>query len=642
MLALPGLALAAPGPGIGNIDCTDAERFKPLVFLENKQGGPTGANVVIMTGGYLMLNYANDSGGPPGILTFFDVSNPRQPTVARRIDSTDTRQFRESHSFPVAIIGDKHYVAIQTIHGIQFWDVTDVATASKVGNIDLPGVNAGDYENVAWQTSWQGRYLFVSGGNLGVFVVDAANPAQPKLVKTVTTGSTGGFRIGPIYAVGDYLIYTNMDQNGSLGVLDISKAESPSLLATKGGLPRMYAFIVSGDRIYGAGRDGDFTIHSWANRTQITEVKIARIMEDSLYIATQDQFAFSGRQENFVKIDLTDEKNPRVIGQGTLGRDHQDHGQVTPMGNLLFIGNDHGTGSAFFCHQTGKDVTPPTIVKVYPVDGATFQPVTSRITIAMSDYIDMRSVSSSTITIRPAGGAALSGIYNFVFNTLSFGPDQPLSANTTYEIVIRAGGIKDAMGNAIASERIVRFSTGGTIVTPMPDAGTDGPSDASGSGGAAGGGGKGGNTGTAGNAGGGGNAGAVGNAGRGGNAGTAGGAGTAGTAGSGGNAGTAGNPGTAGSSAGTAGTAGSGGIAGKGGNVGTAGAGTGGAAGAVVAGRGGSGGAPASDGGASDGAGPAPDESRGCACSTGAGGTTSGSLFSLLFALGLLRRRRRR
>ncbi len=493
-------ALAAPGPGIGNIDCTEAERFKPLAFLENTQGGPTGANVVIMTGGYLMLNYANDSGGPPGILTFFDVSNPRQPRAMRRIDSTDTRQFRESHSFPVALIGGKHYVAIQTIRGIQFWDVTDVDTAAKVGNIDLPGVNSGDYENVAWQTSWQGRYLFVSGGNLGVFVVDAANPAQPKLVKTVTTGATGGFRVGPLYAVGDYLVYSNMDQNGSLGVLDISKADTPTLLTTKTGLPRMYAFIVSGDRIYGAGRDGDFTIHSWAERTRITDVKIARIEQDSLYVATLDNFAFSGRQENFVKIDLTDERNPRVIGEGTLGRDHQDHGQVTPMGNLIFIGNDHGSGSAFFCHQTGKDVTAPTIVNVYPADGATFQPVTSRITIAFSDFIDMRTVSSTTIAIRPAGGSPLSGIYNHTFNTLSFGPDQPLAANTTYEIVIRAGGVKDVMGNAVASERTVRFSTGGSIV-PMPDAGVDGASDASGSGGAAGGGGSGGRGGAGGGAG---------------------------------------------------------------------------------------------------------------------------------------------
>ena len=615
-------ALAAPGPGIGNVDCTAAEQFKPLAFIENTQGGPAGSNVVIMTGGYLMLNFAYDSGGPPGILAFFDVSNPRQPRSVRRIDTADTRQFRESHSFPVALIGGKHYVAIQTIRGIQFWDVTDVETAAKVGNIDLPGVNAGDYENVAWQTSWQGRYLFVSGGNLGVFVVDAANPAQPRLVKTVATGATGGFRVGPLYAVGDYLIYSNMDQTGALGILDISRADAPTLLSTRTVPLRMYSFFVAGDRIYGAGRDGDFTIHSWADPTNIREVKIARIEQDSLYVATLDQFVFSGRQNNFVKIDVSAETNPRVIGEGTLNRATPDHGQVTPMGNLLYVGNDHGTGSAIFCHQTGRDVTPPSILKVYPADGATFQPTTSRISIAFSDFIDMLSVSSSTIAIRPAGGSPLSGIYNHLFNTLSFGPDQPLAANTTYEIVIRAGGVKDVMGNAVGSERIVRFSTGGSIVVPSPDAGADGSSDASGAGGAGGGG--------SGGSGGRGGAGGVGgNAGRGG-------------AGGGGNGGRGGSAGTSGS-AGSTGSGGSGGNAGTGGNTGIGGAGMGGAAGAGAAGRGGSGGATANDGGANnDGPGGGIEGSTGCGCSTGAGGTTSGGLLSVLFALGLLQRRRRR
>ena len=478
---------------------------------------------------------------------------------------------------------------------------------------------------MAWQTSWQGRYLFVSGGNLGVFVVDAANPAQPRLVKTVPTGATGGFRVGPLYAVGDYLVYSNMDQNGALGVLDISKADAPTLLTTKTGLPRMYAFIVSGDRIYGAGRDGDFTIHSWADRTRITDVKIARIEQDSLYVATQDNFAFSGRQENFVKIDLTDERNPRVIGEGTLGRDHQDHGQVTPMGNLIYIGNDHGTGSAFFCHQTGKDVTAPAIVKVYPADGATFQPVTSRISIAFSDYIDMRSVSSSTIAIRPAGGSPLPGIYNHTFNTLSFGPDQPLAANTTYEIVIRAGGVKDVMGNAVASERIVRFSTGGSIVVPPPDAGADGSSDASGSGGAAGGGGSGGSGGR-------------------------------------GGAAARGQRRAAARQRRARGRRrrqrrqrrqrwqrrhrrqrGDGGNGATGGNAGTGGVGIAGAAGAGAAGRvAAAAQRPATAARTMTAPVVGSTGSTGCGCSTGAGGTTSGSMLSVLFALGLLWRRRRR
>jgi hypothetical protein len=637
-------ALAAPGPGIGNVDCTAAEAFQPLAFFENTQGGPGGSNVVIMTGGYLMLNFAYDSGGPPGILTFYDVSNPRQPRSVRRIDTADTRQFREAHSFPVALIGDKHYVAIQTIRGIQFWDVTDVETAAKVGNIDLPGVNAGDYENVAWQTSWQGRYLFVSGGNLGVFVVDAANPAQPRLVRTVATGATGGFRVGPLYAVGDYLIYSNMDQNGILGVLDISRADSPTLLTTRTVPLRMYSFFVAGDRIYGAGRDGDFTIHSWADPTRIAEVRIARIEQDSLYVATLDQFVFSGRQNNFVKIDVSNETSPRVVGEGTLNRSNPDHGQVTPLGNLLYVGNDHGTGSAIFCHQTGRDVTPPGILKVYPADGSTFQPTTSRISIAFSDYIDMRSVSSSTIVVRPAGGSPLTGIYNHLFNTLSFGPDQPLAANTTYEIVIRAGGVKDAMGNAVAAERIVRFSTGGSIVVSPPDAGADGSIDSSGTGGASGGGGRGGSGGSGGNAGRGGSGGNAGRGGSGGNAGrggSGGNAGTSGSAGTGGGAGGGGNAG-AGGGAGTGG-AGTGGGAGAGGRAGTGGVGSGGAAAAGAGGGGGGGGTAPSDGGAiHDGPGGAVQGSPGCACSTGAGGTTSRGVLSLVFALGLFWRRRRR
>jgi len=595
-LGLSVPALAAPGPGLGNIDCTEAEKFKPLVFLENTQGGPTGTNVVIMTGGYLMLNYANDSGGPPGILTFFDVSNPRQPRSVRRIDNPDTRQFREAHSFPIAIIDGKHFVAIQTIRGIQFWDVTDVATAARIGSIDLPGVNGGDYENVAWQASWQGRYLFVSGGNLGVFVIDAANPTQPRLVKTVPTGQSGGFRVGPLYALGDHLIYSNMDQNGALGVLDISKADAPALLSTKSGLPRMYAFIASGDRIYGAGRDGDFTIHSWADPTRITEVKIARIEQDSLYVATQDHFAFSGRQNNFVKIDLTDEKNPRVVGEGTLSREHPDHGQVTPLGNLIYIGNDHGSGSAFFCHQTGKDVTPPGIVQVFPADGSTHQPLTSRVTISWSDYIDTRSVSPSTIAIRPAGGAPLHGIYSYAFNTLSFGPDQPFAANTTYEIVISAGGVKDVMGNGVASERIVRFSTGDSIDVPPPDAGAGG---SSGSGGT-----------------------------------STGGSSAGGASGSGGVSGDGGASGSGGSSGGALG---SGGASGSSGASGGGASGIGGASG----GRGGNG-AAAGSGGANRGAagGPALDDSEGCGCRTPLGSTNGAPLAGLLGLALLLRRRR--
>src|SRR5690606_11295870 len=140
--------------------------------------------------------------------------NPKAPNLVRLSDNQDTKIFREPHSLPIAVIDGKQYIAFQTTKGIQIRDFPDPLGADRVGSIELPDVNGGDYENVAWQTSWQGRYLYVAGGNLGIFVVDAADPTQPKLLKTVSTSSTGGFRVGPLFAVGEYLVISNMDQGG--------------------------------------------------------------------------------------------------------------------------------------------------------------------------------------------------------------------------------------------------------------------------------------------------------------------------------------------------------------------------------------------------------------------------------------------
>src|SRR5690606_36725400 len=115
-LLLPGLAAAEPGPGIGNIDCGDAEYFKPFAFIENGQG-PNGTNVAVMIRGYFMTIFAPDSGHPPGEIGLYDVSNPKSPMEVRHIENGDTNVFREAHSLPVALIDGKHYMALQTISG---------------------------------------------------------------------------------------------------------------------------------------------------------------------------------------------------------------------------------------------------------------------------------------------------------------------------------------------------------------------------------------------------------------------------------------------------------------------------------------------------------------------------------------------
>lgn len=465
-LTCASVSEAAPGPGIGNIDCGDNEYFKPFAFVENTSD-PKGTNVAVMIRGYFMTVFAPDSGRPPGHIAIYDVSNPKTPNRVKHITGGDTNVFREAHALPIALINGKQYIAFQTTAGMQIWDFTDPLNPSRIGKIDLPGVTGGDYENVAWQSSWQGRYLYVSGGNLGIFVIDTVDPTQPKLLAQIPTGSTGGFRVGPLFALGDYLVISNMDQGGAYAVLDISIPDKPTLLSRLTNQPRMYAIVVgANDRIFTAGRDGDFLNHSFSDPRKITLVKNAKIGQDQLYAATQDHFVFLGRQNNVVKVDMTNENDPKVVGEGNLGRANPDHGQVTPIGNLIFIGNDHGTGSAFFCHQRGKDTTPLSVQSTYPKADATGVGTGARISILMSDFVDFDKVNQDNVIVRPAGGEPIPGIYTYAFNTLSFSPDQPFETDKTYEVVIPAGGLSDAMGNALEDDFVLRFSTGDEIVVP--------------------------------------------------------------------------------------------------------------------------------------------------------------------------------
>ena len=475
LAALSGHSWAA-GPGIGNAPCAQNEMYKPISFFDTSNGTPSdspskpyGHNVVIMADGYLMLLYAPDSGKPTGGLLFYDVSNPRQPVLKRAVRNADTALFRETHSLPVAAVNGKIYMAVQTVKGIQIWEITNAMTAKKVSALALEGVSAGDYTNVSWQLSWQYPYLFVAGSGHGVHVVDTRNPLQPELVKRVPTSATGGFRVGPLFALGDYLVVANMDQNGQYALLDISDAANPALLDKIGGMPKLYSMAAYGDRIYGAGRNGDFLIHKFGP-AGIEEITKAKVDGDGLYLSLQDGFVHYGQTHDYKKLDVRNEAQIKVVGTTHLTASHADHGQTTAFGNLVFIGNDHGSGSALVCQQKAADTKAPKVMKLYPPSGTTHQPVTSRISVTFSDNMDIRSVRPDTFVVRKVGGGApVAGGYSYTFNTVSFGPSQPFEPDTTYEIVLVKHGVTDAVGNKLASQVVSTFSTGGTISQAATD-----------------------------------------------------------------------------------------------------------------------------------------------------------------------------
>lgn len=478
--------LPLQGPGLGNLTYTSAELFKPVSMITRASGDVPatypgrkayGLNVGIMINGYFLTSFAPDSGLGPGGFLLYDVSNPRAIRLVKKIYEPEgrTQEFREAHSFGTAKIGDRHYVVVPSIKGVEFWDFTDINDIQQVRKLSLPTVNGGDYANVAWQLWWQAPYLYVASANDGVYIVDARDPANAVIANRgagrpnpVPTGELGGFRVGPIFTMGNQMVLTSMDNSDGFASLDISDPLNPKVLDTVGSNAFYYATCYDGKTLHASARGGGAKMYSYdlSDRTQFVAEDNRLVIDEQLYCGTQDQYVFQGAQTKVHKVDVSNPLNHVEVGQGSLFAandpelSHSDHGQVAPFGNLVFVGNDHGSGSGFIVHQTARDTTPPTVKQTSPANGAKQQAMSSRIGVGLSDSILPESVNASTFIVRPVNGNTLAGTYSVQLGIINFHPAQPLQAGTTYEVLLMAGGVKDYAGNGIANEYRTVFTTG--------------------------------------------------------------------------------------------------------------------------------------------------------------------------------------
>jgi hypothetical protein len=410
-----------------------------------------------------------------------------------------------------------------------------------------------------------------------------------------------------------------MDENARYSLLDLSDPTDPQLLDTLGTQTRYYAMAVLGNLIVGAGRDGDLLVHEDRNDS-IELVKQHRIEGDGLYLSFQDGFIHYGQTGSYKKLSFSDPNNVAILGNTHLPGHDADHGQVTPFGNLVFIGNDHGSGSALVVHQKAPDTTAPAIDWSFPANSAVNVRNDTTIGVTFSDNMDPATLRGANVRLETVGGTAVTGTSTYLFNTMHFRSNTPLAEDTTYRFTISTG-VKDVMGNALAADHQITFATGSTVMSGSGGSGGQGSAGQSSSGGAAG---------TNGLAGAG--SGGVGGLGTGGSGTAAAGAGGAPSAGSG-----------TGGSVSTAGTGNQGGVANTAGNA-NGGAGRGGTGASGNAGMSASGGV--ATGGSAPRGGmaavetPATDES-GCSVGTAGGTSRAGWLvFAMTAACVGLRRRR--
>ena len=116
------------------------------------------------------------------------------------------------------------------------------------------------------------------------------------------------------------------------------------------------------------------------------------------------------------------------------------------------------------------DTTPPTVTSVAPANGATGVGTATSATATFSEGMNASTITPSTFVLRNPSNAVVASTvsYNASTNIATLTPTQPLAASTTYTatIVGGAGGVADLAGNALATNYVWSFTTGGGPTCP--------------------------------------------------------------------------------------------------------------------------------------------------------------------------------
>lgn len=282
--------------------------------------------------------------------------------------------------------------------------------------------------------------------------------------------------IGHPFLIGDLLIFASDQSRTGVATYDVSDPTNPVLLdvLTDGGpggyWPELWG---GGGKLYVV-----FPYRTGGNGMRVVDVTdptdvrfvidVALPGTSAMYAQFQDEYAFIGDHKvdmrTFQSVLNFDSANiERPDEPGVYGMDISQF--ALPLGNLLIGGGVGSTeGMSVWAHQSAPDTRGPSVGYHIPQAGRTGYSTGAPITLLIHETLETTTiVNGLTFVVRPVGGAAVSGRLTFSFDdVLTFMPDDPLTADTTYEVVLPAGGIKDAAGNPIDGYSFT-FSTGSTI-----------------------------------------------------------------------------------------------------------------------------------------------------------------------------------
>jgi DNA-binding beta-propeller fold protein YncE len=284
--------------------------------------------------------------------------------------------------------------------------------------------------------------------------------------------------IGHPFLLGDLLIFASDDSRSGVATYDVSNPDSPVLLdvLTTGGPGGYWPELWGGDGklyvVFPYRENGNgFRVVDVTDPTDVRFVTDRPLPGDeAMYAQFQDHHAFIGSH----KVDLRTFES--VVFFDGPANDVDTSQFALPLGNLLVTGGvGQHQGMAIWAHQAAPDTAGPTVGFHVPRAGRTNYPTGAPISLLIHETLDTTTiVNGTTFIVRPLGGSAIDGRLTFSFDdVLTFTPDQPLQANTTYEVVLPADGIEDAAGNGIEETYTFTFSTGNVLGGNPPPVITD-------------------------------------------------------------------------------------------------------------------------------------------------------------------------
>jgi DNA-binding beta-propeller fold protein YncE len=401
----------------------------------------------------------------------WDISDPANPQVLETLGVT--RQPINAHGYlnegPLLVLGDGDWnFAATATYGVN----TRTTWPDMPGGVDGgPGDRGRLYHPFHIGPTWW-SYGEISGNAVLSRLGGPLNSNQP-IASWDHLGMTGV--VGHPFLLGNLLIFAADQSRTGIATYDISDPSDPQLLDVldSGGPGGYWPELWGGDGHlyvvwpYNNGGRG-FRVVDVTDPSDIRWVIDKPLDGDEpMYAQFQDEFAFLADH----KIDMRtmdvvlslDSANAVRTSDGGTGIDTSQF--ALPLGNLLVTGGSGpNQGMAIWVHDTEPDTRGPEVGFHIPRNGQTNYPLDLPISLLIHETLETATlVNGTTFLVRPLGGNPIAGTLVFSFNdTLTFTPDAPLLPETTYEVVLPAGGIEDAAGNATTGYSFT-FSTGDVV-----------------------------------------------------------------------------------------------------------------------------------------------------------------------------------